>query len=131
MGNETLNIGTIAGGTRPNVVPDSASAEVMFRLVADSEPVKQEILRRVGFLAQVRFEFEVPPIRLRRLPDFEGAPMAFTTDIPFLSGFGEPFLLGPGSIHDAHTLGEKISKEELVRGAQLYVKLARLLLSEP
>ena len=131
MGNETLNIGTIAGGTRPNVVPDSASAEIMFRLVADSEPVKQEILRRVGSLAQVRFEFEVPPVRLRRLPGFEGAPMAFTTDIPFLSGFGEPFLLGPGSIHDAHTLGEKISKEELVRGAQLYVKLARFLLSEP
>jgi acetylornithine deacetylase len=76
----------------------------------------------------VRFEFEVPPVRLKSLARFSTAPMAYTTDIPFLTNFGEPLLLGPGSIHDAHTLQEKISKKELLRGVQLYVELAHELL---
>ncbi|MBI3940973.1 MAG: M20/M25/M40 family metallo-hydrolase [Acidobacteria bacterium] len=130
LGGETVTIGTIVGGTRPNVVPDSASAEVMFRLVSDSEPLKREMVGRIGSLAEVRFEFEVPRVRFRRVEGFETAPMAYTTDIPFLSNFGEPLLLGPGSVHDAHTLGEKISKKELIRGVQLYAQLARRLSKE-
>jgi acetylornithine deacetylase len=130
LGDETVNIGTITGGTRPNVIPDSASAEVMFRLVADAEPLKRQIAERVAGEAEVRFEFEVPPIRLKCLDGFETAAMAYTTDIPFLTHFGRPLLLGPGSIRHAHTMGEKISKAELARGVQLYAELARRLLKE-
>ena len=130
LGSETLNLGTIAGGTRPNIVPDSASAEVMLRLVGPVEPIKRAVAEAVGSLAEVRFEFEVPCIRLKRIEGFDAAPMAYTTDIPFLTRFGEPLLLGPGSIHDAHTLAEKISKAELLRGVELYRLLARRLLEE-
>jgi acetylornithine deacetylase/succinyl-diaminopimelate desuccinylase-like protein len=38
-------------------------------------------------------------------------------------------LIGPGSIFDAHTPGEKISKAELMEGANLYERLVRKLLS--
>ncbi|HEY2933473.1 MAG TPA: M20/M25/M40 family metallo-hydrolase [Acidobacteriota bacterium] len=130
LGEETLNLGTIQGGTRPNVVPDFATAEVMFRLVDGGGVLKNEILQRVGGLAEVNFEFEVPPLRLKRMAEFQTAPMAYTTDIPFLTHFGEPLLLGPGCIDDAHTLQEKISKQELSRGVQLYADLARALLRQ-
>jgi acetylornithine deacetylase len=130
LGKETVNIGTIAGGIRPNVVPDHASSEVMFRLVDDAGPLKQQILGQLGSLAEARFDFEVPVVRLKHHEGFDTAPMAYTTDIPFLTNFGEPLLLGPGSINDAHTLHERISKREMLRGAELYVRLAKSLLNE-
>ncbi|MBI4455499.1 MAG: M20/M25/M40 family metallo-hydrolase [Acidobacteria bacterium] len=130
LGEETINIGTITGGTGPNIVPSGASAEVMFRLVSDSAPLKRALLAELGSLVEVQFQFEVPRVRLKRLDGFESAPMAYTTDIPFLANFGEPLLIGPGSIHDAHTPGEKISKGELIRGVELYVQLTRRLLKE-
>ncbi|HEY3128254.1 MAG TPA: M20/M25/M40 family metallo-hydrolase [Acidobacteriota bacterium] len=128
LGKETVNIGTISGGTRPNIIPDHAEAEVMFRLVCNPEALKEQIAQNTGSLAQVRFDFEVPVVLLKRLADFDSAPMAYTTDIPFLTNFGEPLLLGPGSIQDAHSVHEKISKKELLRGVELYAKLVRILL---
>ena len=53
------------------------------------------------------------------------------TDDPQLANWGTPLLIGPGSIHDAHTAGERISKAELERGVELYVRLARSLRAEP
>ena len=53
----------------------------------------------------------------------------FTTDIPWLSNWGEPLLLGPGSIHVAHTPDERIAKRELLEAVQLYVKVAKQLLA--
>lgn len=52
----------------------------------------------------------------------------FTTDIPSLTRWGEPFLLGPGSIHTAHTPDERIAKAELLAAVPLYERLARELL---
>ena len=46
---------------------------------------------------------EVPPVRLTTVPGFETAVFPYTTDIPFLAGWGQPLLFGPGSIHAAHT----------------------------
>jgi acetylornithine deacetylase len=52
---------------------------------------------------------------------------AFTTDIPALTNWGEPLLLGPGSIHVAHTPFEKIAKKELLEAVDLYFDLAQRL----
>ena len=51
----------------------------------------------------------------------------FTTDIPYLSNWGRPLLIGPGSILDAHTDHERVSKAELERSVELYVELAKKL----
>jgi acetylornithine deacetylase len=62
----------------------------------------------------------------------EGSPTMvakFTTDIPQLSNWGEPLLLGPGSIHVAHTPFEKLAKKELLEAVDLYVKVAKKLLA--
>jgi acetylornithine deacetylase len=54
---------------------------------------------------------------------------AFTTDIPALTNWGKPLLIGPGSIHVAHTEGEYIEKRQLLEAIDLYARIARELLS--
>ncbi len=56
---------------------------------------------------------------------------AFTTDIPTLSNWGQPLLVGPGSIHVAHTEGEFVEKKQLYDAVDLYAQIAKRLLSRP
>jgi acetylornithine deacetylase len=128
LGKATCNIGTIAGGIQANVVPDSAKAEVMFRIVADLGSMKKSLAEAVRDRAELRYTFECEPVFLQGLEGFETTVVAFTTDIPLLTNWGKPFLLGPGSILDAHTPGERISKRELVEAVELYCRLARKVL---
>ena len=64
-------------------------------------------------------------MHLGSVSGLETTVVSYTTDIPAFNGtWGEPFLLGPGSIHVAHTPDEKISKKELLECVDLYVELA-------
>jgi acetylornithine deacetylase len=72
----------------------------------------------------VEFSLELPFVRMRQVGRLPTMVAKFTTDIPSLTNWGEPFLLGPGSIHVAHTPDEKISKKELLEAVELYVELA-------
>jgi len=125
----TLNIGQIHGGHAPNVIADKAEAQVLVRLVGDSEPVRTALLEAAGNLAEVDFTLEIPFVRLRAVDGLPTMIAKFTTDIPQLTKWGEPLLLGPGSIHVAHTPFEKLAKKELEESVELYVKVARRLLS--
>jgi len=121
----TLNIGLIDGGRAPNVIPDKAHALLLYRLIGPSENLRREIIQTVGELAKVEFTLEIPFVRLRT---FEGLPTmvaAFTTDIPALSNWGQPLLVGPGSIHVAHTEGEYVEKKQLHDAVDLYCEVAR------
>ena len=124
IGPSTLNIGIIEGGRAPNVVADSAEALVLVRLVGPSEETRRNIEQAVAGLADVEFTLEIPFIRMRQLEGLETMVAAFTTDVPALSNWGEPLLLGPGSIHVAHTPHEKLAKSELLEAVDLYVKVA-------
>jgi len=56
--------------------------------------------------------------------------VAFTTDIPSFEGaWGQPFLIGPGSIHVAHTAEEHIPKKELSEAVGIYARMATQLLA--
>ena len=123
----TLNIGVIEGGRAPNVIPDKARAQLLYRLVGPSEQLKQEIIETVGNLAQVEFVLEIPFVRLRTLDGLATMVAAFTTDIPALSGWGQPLLIGPGSIHVAHTDREYVEKKQLQDAVDLYCSIARRL----
>jgi acetylornithine deacetylase len=127
FGETTCNIGVISGGTKPNVVPASASAEVQMRLVTEVEPIKEIISDAVAGRAQIKYSSEHAPVRLVALPELPHCVVRFTTDIPYLTSWGKPLLLGPGSILDAHTDHERISKSELSRAVELYASIARLL----
>ncbi len=123
----TLNIGVIEGGRAPNVIPDKARAQLLYRLVGPSEELKREIVAAVGNLAQIEFVLEIPFVRLRTLDGLPTMVAAFTTDIPALSNWGQPLLLGPGSIHVAHTDGEYVEKKQLQAGVDLYCAVAKRL----
>lgn len=130
LGPSTLNIGTLGGGRAPNVVPDEAHAEIMIRLVDDAASTKAAIAQAVRGRAEARELIEIPAVRLGSLPGLPTTVVAFTTDIPAFGGaWGEPFLLGPGSIHVAHTLEERVSKAQLVEAAAIYKQMVRELLT--
>jgi acetylornithine deacetylase len=129
VGPSTLNIGQISGGRAPNVIADKAEAQVLVRLVGDSEPVRAALIEAAGDLAEVDFTLEIPFVRLRAVDGLPTMIAKFTTDIPQLTNWGEPLLLGPGSIHVAHTPHEKLAKKELKEAIELYIRVAKQLLS--
>ena len=131
IGDSTLNIGLISGGRAPNVIADAAEAHLLIRLVSPSRATRAEVEGIVAGRAEVRFSLDLPFVRMRAVDGFETMTAKFTTDIPSLTAWGEPFLLGPGSIHVAHTPDERIDKKELLEAVDLYVGLARKLLAEP
>jgi acetylornithine deacetylase len=123
----TLNIGSIEGGRAPNVIADRARAQLLYRLVGPSEDLKREIVGTVADFAKVEFTLEIPALRLRTFEEFPTMVAAFTTDIPALSNWGQPILIGPGSIHVAHTERENVEKKQLQEAAELYREIARKL----
>ena len=129
LGCSTYNIGTIEGGRAPNVVPDYARAELLFRLVGPSLPLKEAIARAVEGLVDVSYVLEIPALRLEAMDGFPTTVVSFTTDIPALSNWGRPFLVGPGSILVAHTDREKVAKRDLEQAVAIYSEMARRLLS--
>jgi acetylornithine deacetylase len=123
----TLNIGLIEGGRAPNVIPDKAKAQLLYRLVGPSDQLRREIVAAVDDLAKAEFVLEIPFIRLRTLDSLPTMVASFTTDIPALSNWGQPLLVGPGSIHVAHTDGEYVEKKQLDAAVELYCTIARRL----
>jgi acetylornithine deacetylase len=129
FGETTCNIGTIQGGTRTNVIPAEASADLHFRLVTPAAVIKEKLEALTGGRASIEYISLTEPVRMLEVEGFESSVVRFTTDIPHLSGWGEPLLLGPGSILDAHTLHERVGKRELTQAVELYARLARTLLA--
>lgn len=129
FGETTCNIGTIGGGTRPNVIPASAHAELQIRLVTPSASVKKILEQIVAGRARIEYLSVAEPVRMREVEGFEREVVRFTTDIPYLPNWGAPLLIGPGSILVAHTDDECVSKRELEEAVELYARLARALLS--
>ncbi|HSN89118.1 MAG TPA: M20/M25/M40 family metallo-hydrolase [Thermoanaerobaculia bacterium] len=127
LGDTTLNIGTLAGGRAANVIADQARAEVMLRTVADTTELRATLQAAVDSISGVRIaeQRETRAMRLGSLPGFATTTVKYTTDIPRLGAWGEPFLLGPGTIHVAHTHGERVPKRELVEAVGLYRDLVR------
>ncbi|NWG13254.1 MAG: M20/M25/M40 family metallo-hydrolase [Acidobacteria bacterium] len=130
LGSSTCNIGVLEGGMRPNVIADQARAEIMFRSVEPIDQLKRRLEETVRGRAEIDYRFEVPVMRLGAVEGFETTVVSYTSDVPFLDRWGQPFLLGPGSILDAHTDHERISKKELLKGVELYSRLARHLINE-
>lgn len=129
FGQTTCNIGRIAGGVAANVVPAEAHADLQIRLVTDSALVKGALEHAVAGRAGVEYLSVAEPVRMLAVEGFEQCVMRFTTDIPHLTNWGTPLLLGPGSILDAHTAGERVAKRGLVEAVTLYVRLVRSLLA--
>jgi acetylornithine deacetylase len=125
LGPATLNIGMISGGRAANVIPDEAEAQVLIRTVDDAPELRQRIQRLLEGRCAYEFVRDTPALKLEKLDGFETHVVAFTTDLPNLTHWGRPLLLGPGSISDAHTDHERVRKADLVRAVDLYCGLVR------
>jgi len=130
FGATTCNIGVLAGGTRANVIPSGAEATLQIRLAVESGLASDLLNRAIDNRAAVDYKSVHDPIRLLEIDGFEQMIARFTTDIPYLSNWGEPLLIGPGSILVAHTSGEKVLKSDLIAAVDLYADLVRTLLSK-
>lgn len=128
LGRTHYTVGLIEGGVAPNVVSPHASAELMFRTVADGTRVR-EALHVLETLVTVEPILDIPAVRMHTLPGFETAVFPYTTDVPLLGRWGRPLLVGPGSIHVAHTAEEHLAIDELQASIGLYESLARRLLA--
>jgi acetylornithine deacetylase len=131
LGETTCNIGLINGGTRPNVVSAAAEAELQIRLVSKADSVKFILERAVAGRAEIEYHSSHDPVPLETVPGFEQCVVRFTTDIPYLSKWGKPLLLGPGSILNAHTDDEFVEKRQLSEAVNLYIGMVRSLLGVP
>ncbi len=128
LGPSTLNIGTISGGRAPNVIPDAAHAELLVRVVGDVTQLLADIKAAAKPDTEAHDTLLIPAVHLGSLEGFETTVVAYTTDIPaFGDSWGQPFLVGPGSIHVAHTSEERIAKADILEAIQLYRQLVERL----
>ena len=128
IGPTTVNIGVIEGGRAPNIIPDYAKAQLLYRLVGPATELRKQIEQAVSGLAQAEFVLEIPFVRLRTLQGMPTMVAAFTTDIPWLGNWGEPLLVGPGSIHVAHTEEEHVNIAQLHDSISTYCSIAEQLI---
>lgn len=130
LGRSTLNVGTIKGGRAPNVVADHAEAEIMFRTVGNPSAIREAVSAATAGRAQAHEVLHTPAVELAKFDGFPTTIVAFTTDIPTFNGaWGQPFLIGPGSIHVAHTAEERVSKKELSEAVEIYARMVSQLLA--
>ena len=125
MGSATMNIGSIEGGKAINVIPDSASAQILFRTVCASGELREKVEAVLKGRCEYEFIRDTKPIRTESFDGFETEVVSFSTDLPSLTRWGRPLLLGPGSIRVAHTDHERVRKSELLHAVELYTRLVK------
>jgi acetylornithine deacetylase len=127
LGPTTVNIGMMSGGVAANVIPPQAQAELMFRVVSDSEALKKILEAVVAERIEIEYGFQCEPVFMEKLEGYDTDVVSFTTDIPALTNWGKPLLYGPGSILDAHTSGEKIIKRDIIEAVDVYTEMVKRL----
>lgn len=128
LGPTTMNVGRISGGTASNVIPGEAEAVLSYRTGVSPDLILSEIRAAAAGRVEVSVLAKSLPQILFTLPGFEQELMPFGTDIPYLTSFGRPLLLGPGSFLDAHTEDERIEKKQLMEAVAIYKRLVRELM---
>jgi acetylornithine deacetylase len=128
LGTTHYTVGLISGGVAPNVIPPHAEAEVFFRTVGDHDAIRATLAAALAGRVTVEEILELPAVRLHTVAGFETAVFSYFSDVPFLSNWGTPLLLGPGSIHVAHTEREHVRIGELHEAVDVYARLAAALL---
>ena len=120
FGDTTVNIGTIEGGVALNVIPPEAGAGLAIRLTTPKEPIFEALKNVVRDRGEIEILSCSEPVKMLAVEGFNHKVVRFTTDIPYLTNWGQPLLLGPGSILVAHTKDEFVLKKDLEEAVNLY-----------
>ena len=90
LGQSTLNLGLIDGGVAPNVIPPSASAQLLIRTVEPTGSTEERRFARSWLPAsRVDFRVELPFHKGGDAPDgWETTVVSYASDLPFLSRLG-------------------------------------------
>jgi aspartate kinase len=129
LGETTMNVGTIRGGSAANVFAGECEVEAMIRLVGDAEDVKAAITKLVGDRAVIEWGSHIPTQRFHTIAGFETTTVAYTSDVPILAAWGTALMFGPGSIHHAHTEEEHVLLEDLKSAVSTYERIVRAVLA--
>jgi acetylornithine deacetylase len=130
LGESTLNVGIVSGGVAPNVLAPEASAQILIRTVEPTDRLKTALQALASPGVSLSFPVELPCHKGGAAPaGWETTVVSYASDLPFLTTWGECFQLGPGTIRVAHSAHEHIRKADLLRGVDLYVRLATDLLA--
>ena len=146
LGTATVNVGRIAGGAQPNIVPDLCTIAVDRRLIPGetAATVHREIaglLRAKKLSATIASAKLAPAVPLETNPELplvrqflQSAGQTKTLGVDYfcdaavLAAGGIPSVVfGPGDISQAHTADEWISLAELERGKNLLLRFLRTL----
>lgn len=145
LGDCTLNIGTFHGGTRPNIVPDSACAQLDIRITPQLSAaggglaLLENVVRELALPVQLTNTHENPPMEtpidhpllqllLLSRPGAQAVGAPWFSDAAHLSRGGIPSIcLGPGSIDQAHTADEFIKIDDLLAGVEHFSRFIKLL----
>ena len=129
FGETTVNIGTVEGGVALNVIPPRAEAGLAIRLTTPKEPIFEAVKNVVRDRGEIEILSCSEPVKMLAVDGFNQKVVRFTTDIPYLTNWGQPLLLGPGSILVAHTKDEFVLKQDLQGAVGLYTNLVKNLLA--
>ena len=129
FGETTCNIATLGGGLALNIIPPTAEAGMLIRLTTPIEPVLEMLEGAIAGRGELEILSYSLPVKMLEVEGFKQKVVRFTTDIPHLGSWGQPLLLGPGSILDAHTKNEFVFKKDLTAAAALYADLVVKLLA--
>lgn len=130
LGPTVMNLGQINGGTASNVIPGRAEAVLSFRTGVSPDLVLSGVRSATAGRADIAVRTKSQPQVLFTLPGFPTELMPYGTDIPYLTAFGRPLLLGPGSVLDAHIENERVEKRQLEDAVTIYKELVRRLMEE-
>lgn len=121
LGKTTLNIGVINGGTINNVVPDFAEADISVRTTVSTA----EIMSLLGIKECIGLDPKIITDKelLNKFP-YEKITVPYFTEMYF---WKNAVVFGQGKIEFAHSDNEKISKADLRRGKDEYLKILKLL----
>ena len=130
FGETTVNIATLDGGIALNVIPPKAEAGILIRLTTPIEPIQTVLEKAIAGRGELEILSYSLPVKMLAVDGFKQKVVRFTTDIPHLPKWGQPLLLGPGSILVAHTKDEFVLKKDLEDAVGLYVELVKKLLKQ-
>ena len=146
LGEPTLNLGAVAGGTAFNIVPDKALLKVDIRLVPgqEADDVIADLQAAVGGDVEIRQVLTCPPVEsdptdpwVQEAAELLGKPIVqgdrslgvpYFTDAAYLvPAFGGVpcLILGPGEPALAHKVDEYCLVSRICEAKEHYLKIAR------